>query len=62
MICFAGVGFIHQNTLCVTAFYHGFKPVGSRQHGQGGYGFYPQTPLYHTEQNPFRLACSYGLY
>ena len=47
MICFAGVRFIHQNPLCVAAFYHGFKPVGSRQHGQGGYGFYPR-PLFIT--------------
>ena len=47
MIFFAGVGFIRQNTLCFTAFYHGSKPVGSRQHGQGGYGFYPR-PLFIT--------------
>ena len=45
MICFAGVGFIRQNTLCVTAFSHGSKPVGSRQHGQGGNEFYPR-PLF----------------
>ena len=52
MICFAGVRFIHQNTLCVAAFSHGFKPVGSRQHGQGGYEFYPRATLLHRAK-PF---------
>ena len=55
MICFAGVRFIHQNPLCVAAFYHGFKPVGSRQHGQGGYEFYPHPTLSHRAK-PFSAS------
>jgi hypothetical protein len=38
---FVGISFVRQNTLCFCSFYHGPKPVGSHQHEQGWYGFYP---------------------
>jgi hypothetical protein len=34
--------------------------LGSGQHWQGWYGFYPRTCLHRTEQNPCGLACPCG--
>ena len=37
-----------------------FQTLGSGQHWQGWYGFYPRTCLLRTEQNPCGLACPCG--
>ena len=37
-----------------------FQTLGSGQHWQGRYGFYPRTRLHRTEQNPCGLACPCG--